>query len=75
MAVYSNTEELHRVMVDLWTAIKNDPAMAKPLLDSRLTVQFHYREPEGRLTVDCSDGQEMKFRQASVLKSLTSRCL
>jgi hypothetical protein len=68
MAVYSNTEELHRVMVDLWTAIKNDPAMSKPLLDSRLTVQFHYREPEGRLTVDCSDGQDMKISAGECTK-------
>lgn len=59
MAVFSNTEELHTVMVDLWTAIKNDKAMAAPLLSSRLTVQFHYREPDGRLTVDCSDGENM----------------
>lgn len=61
MAVFSNSEELHRVMVDLWTAIKNDSAISKVLLGSRLIVQFHYREPEGRLTIDCSDGQDMKI--------------
>lgn len=61
MAIFSNSEELHRVMVDLWTTIKNDSAISKQLLGSRLIVQFHYREPEGRLTVDCSDGQEMKI--------------
>lgn len=61
MTVYSNTDELHRVMIDLWTAIANDPKMSEPLLASRLTVQFHYREPEGRLTVDCSDGEQMRI--------------
>jgi len=61
MAVFASSDELHRIMTDLWTAIKMDPEMSGPLLDSRLTVQFHYREPEGRLTVDCSDGVEMKI--------------
>lgn len=59
MAVFTDTDELHRVMVDLWTSIKNDEKMAAPLLSSRLIVTFHYREPDGRLTVDCSDGQNM----------------
>jgi hypothetical protein len=59
MAVFTDTDELHRVMVDLWTSIKNDEQMAAPLLSSRLIVTFHYREPDGRLTVDCSDGQNM----------------
>ena len=61
MAVFASSEELHRVMVDLWSAIKNDAQMAAPLLQSRLIVQFHYREPEGRLTIDCSDGVDMKI--------------
>ncbi len=59
MAVFADTDELHHVMVDLWTAIQSDAEMAAPLLSSRLIVTFHYREPDGRLTVDCSDGREM----------------
>ncbi|MBP9093105.1 hypothetical protein KBI23_18915 [bacterium] len=59
MAVFTDTDELHRVMTDLWAAIKNDKEMAAQLLTSRLIVTFHYREPDGRLTVDCSDGKEM----------------
>lgn len=61
MAVFSSTQELHQVMVHLWSAIKSDEEMSKPLFASRLIVQFHYREPEGRLTIDCSDGQDMKI--------------
>ncbi len=59
MAVFADTDELHQIMADLWTAIKSDDQMAAPLLSSRLIVTFHYREPDGRLTVDCSDGKEM----------------
>ena len=59
MAVFSSSDQLHRVMEDLWTAIKNDPEMSAPLVSSGLIVQFIYREPDGRLTVDCSSGKEM----------------
>lgn len=60
MPFYANTDELHRVMKHLWDAIAEDPEISKKLLQSRLIVQFTYREPEGRVVVDCSDGKEMK---------------
>ena len=31
MAVFTDTDELHRVMTDLWTAIKNEKEMAAQL--------------------------------------------
>ncbi len=43
MAVFTDTDELHRVMNDLWTAIKNEKEMAAQLLSLRLIVTFHYR--------------------------------
>ena len=61
MAYFTNSEELNRVMEMLWIRIKNDPGMSKKLLDSKLIVQFKYRDPEGQLTIDCSDGQDMKI--------------
>lgn len=61
MAVYATTEELNAVMHELWTAIANDPEMGPKLLQSKMIAQFHYREPEGRVTVDCSDGNQMKI--------------
>ncbi|MBS2000327.1 MAG: hypothetical protein U0103_18440 [Candidatus Obscuribacterales bacterium] len=61
MAVYATTEELNAVMHELWTAVANDPAMGPKLLQSKMIAQFHYREPEGRVTVDCSDGTQMKI--------------
>ncbi|MBY0546871.1 MAG: SCP2 sterol-binding domain-containing protein [Candidatus Obscuribacterales bacterium] len=61
MAVFSSTEELHEVMMSLWEEIKVSPDMAQKLIDSKLIVQFRYREPEGLLTIDCSDGATMKI--------------
>ena len=61
MTVFLDTKELHRVMADLWgQAIGNDPGISGELIKSRLCVQFHYREPDGLITVDCTDGQQMR---------------
>jgi len=56
MSMFANTEELHRIMAELWAAIKNDPDMSRKIKESKLIVQFHYRDPNGLITVDCSDG-------------------
>ncbi|PWU03192.1 MAG: hypothetical protein C5B53_00785 [Candidatus Melainabacteria bacterium] len=61
MAIFTSTEQLNEVMERLWNKIKADPEMSRQLLKSKLTVRFYYREPEGRLTLDCSDGKEMKI--------------
>lgn len=61
MPVYATTEELNAVMHELWTAIAQDPDMGPKLLQSKMIAQFHYREPDGRITVDCSNGSEMKI--------------
>ena len=61
MSVFTSTEELHSVMEDLWNMIKDSPDMAEKLIASKLVVQFRYREPEGLMTIDCSDGKEMKI--------------
>lgn len=60
MPVFSNTDELHEIMTRLWARIASEKQMSEQLLSSRLVVQFHYRDPEGRITVDCSDGKELK---------------
>ena len=59
MPFFSSTEDVQKIMEALWTEIKDCPEISSPLLESRLIVQFHYREPEGRLTIDCSDGMNM----------------
>lgn len=61
MAVFGNSDELKSVMLTLWGRIKNDPSMSEQLKQSRLVVQFRYREPEGILTVDAADGQELNI--------------
>jgi hypothetical protein len=61
MPIYANSEELNAIMHELWTAIGKSADMGPQLLESKMIVQFHYREPDGRITVDCSDGNEMKI--------------
>jgi SCP-2 sterol transfer family len=60
MAYFTNTDELNQVMDILWRKIKADDGMSKKLMESRLIVQFKYRDPEGLLTVDCS-GNDMNI--------------
>lgn len=61
MPVFSSTEELQEVMSSLWQEIKCSQEMSNKLLESRLIVQFRYRDPEGLVTIDCLDGKEMKI--------------
>ncbi len=59
MPFFSSTEEVEKIMQALWAEIKANPEIAAPIIQSKLIVQFHYRDPEGRLTIDCSDGENM----------------
>jgi len=59
MAVFKTREELDQVMLSLWDAIKADKQMAPQLLQSRISISFYYRQPESRLTIDCSSGEQM----------------
>ncbi|MBX3151229.1 SCP2 sterol-binding domain-containing protein [Candidatus Obscuribacterales bacterium] len=61
MAVFSSTEELYVVMEALWNWIKNNPQISAELLKSKLTVRFHYKNPDGSLTIDGSDGEEIRI--------------
>ncbi|HEY9756039.1 MAG TPA: SCP2 sterol-binding domain-containing protein [Oculatellaceae cyanobacterium] len=61
MPVFADTNELYAVMTELWAQIKADPVMSHELLKSQLIVRFHYKEPEGYITVDGSDGKEIKI--------------
>jgi hypothetical protein len=60
MAAYASTEELHSIMVELWNTIAQTDAIASKIIHSKMIVRFHYREPEGVITVDCSDGKSLK---------------
>jgi len=61
MSVFQDTDELYLIMQELWNQIKADSDMAQKLLDTRLVVRFIYKEPEGWLTIDGSDGKELKI--------------
>lgn len=61
MSVFSSTEELYVVMEELWNWIKNNPKISSELLKSKLVVRFHYKNPDGRLTIDGSDGNEIRI--------------
>jgi len=59
MSVFSSTEELYVVMEQLWDWIKNNPEISDQLLKSKLIVRFNYKNPDGQITVDGSDGEEL----------------
>ncbi len=61
MPTFKDSQELNRVLLALWEAIKADPQISVPLLQSKITVSFIYKEPDSKLTVDCSDGRDMKI--------------
>jgi putative sterol carrier protein len=60
MPIFSDTNQLYSVMRELWAQIKADKKMSEELLKSRLIVRFHYHDPEGYITIDGSDGLELK---------------
>ncbi len=59
MTFFNDTDELGTVMKELWNAINDDAQIRDPLLKSKLIVRFHYREPDGQITIDCSNGESM----------------
>lgn len=61
MSEFLDTDELYSVMHELWERIKADEQMSSQLLKSRLIVRFQYTNPDGWLTIDGSDGQEIKI--------------
>ncbi len=61
MPIFADTNELYAVMRELWDQIKADPIMSQDLLKSQLIVRFHYKEPDGYITIDGSDGREIKI--------------
>lgn len=60
MSVFSNTDELYKTMEELWRRIAADEPMARKLLQSKLVVRFIYKDPDGMLTIDGSDGETIK---------------
>lgn len=61
MSTFKNSDELNQVMLNLWTEISQTPHIANPLLESKLIVTFHYRSPDGKLTIDCANGSDFNI--------------
>jgi hypothetical protein len=60
MAVFSDTNDLYKVMDELWKRIVATEEISQKLLSSRLVVRFVYKDPDGFVTIDGSDGQTIK---------------
>ena len=60
MAIFNSTEELYVVMEALWNWIKSNDEISSELLKSKLIVRFVYKNPDGNLTIDGSDGKELR---------------
>jgi putative sterol carrier protein len=60
MAVFSSSDELMSILTKLWDKIKAHPDMSNQITETKLIVQFKYRDPDGLLTIDCSDGKDLK---------------
>ncbi len=59
MAVFCDTQNLHEVMVELWQQIIDDPKTAEKLKKSKLVVRFTYNDPDGVITIDGSNGEDL----------------
>lgn len=59
MAFFNSTDELASVMKGLWSAIAEDSVISQPLIKSKMIARFHYKDPEGQITIDCSDGENI----------------
>lgn len=66
MTAFKNTEELNKVMIALWEAIKADPEISEQLLQSKLSISFIYQNPDSKLTLDCSNGNDMHIHVGEI---------
>ena len=68
MPFFNDSDELGTVVKELWVTIADDSKISSPLLDSKLIVRFHYKEPDGQITIDCSDGENMVIEWRDCVK-------
>jgi putative sterol carrier protein len=58
MAYFSDIQTFYDCISDLFDRLARDPAVKEKALESKLTVNFIYRDPEGEVWIDCT-GDEM----------------
>lgn len=54
MATFQNADELYKVIGGFFGVLANDPNIGKKLLDSKLKLQFNYKEPDSFIAIDLS---------------------
>jgi pyruvate/2-oxoglutarate/acetoin dehydrogenase E1 component/TPP-dependent pyruvate/acetoin dehydrogenase alpha subunit len=52
MPTFESTEQLYEVMGALFDRIKSEPGVADGLLEGKMVVRFHWKEPDGEATID-----------------------
>jgi len=52
MAVFESTDQLYGVMRSFFERIRDDPTIAPGLLEGKMVVRFHWKEPDGEATID-----------------------
>ena len=52
MPVFDSTEQLYDVMGALFERIAATPEIADELLEGKMVVRFHWKEPDGQATID-----------------------
>lgn len=56
MTIFKDTENLYQVLGGFFDVLGGDPEIGKKLLDSKLKIQFNYKDPEATIAVDLSQG-------------------
>ncbi|MBF0242562.1 MAG: iron-containing alcohol dehydrogenase [Desulfamplus sp.] len=59
--VFKDSEQLYDVLLGFYELLKADPELGASLLKSGLCVQFIYKNPSGTITIDATDGKELKI--------------
>jgi putative sterol carrier protein len=52
MPVFESTDQLYEVMGALFDKIKESPEIANGLLEGKMVVRFHWKDPDGEATID-----------------------
>jgi pyruvate/2-oxoglutarate/acetoin dehydrogenase E1 component/TPP-dependent pyruvate/acetoin dehydrogenase alpha subunit len=52
MPVFESTDQLYGVMGALFDRIKSTPEIADGLLEGKMVVRFHWKDPDGQATID-----------------------
>lgn len=52
MTTFKDQTELYKILGGFFGVLGNDPAIGKKLLDSKLKIQFNYKDPDSAIAID-----------------------